>query len=530
MEDASLQDMAEEPEEIIQLKKVLQQALGEVSIAQSRASVMIYDDANKKWIPAGGSSGISRVHIYHHQVNSTYRVVGRKQNDHQVVINCAILKGLKYNQATPTFHQWRDARQVYGLNFGSKEDADVFAQAMLSALEALSQQGSGPRPPNQTPGANPAPSAQQYQVYQNQQLQGQYQNVNGPSIEEEERIRWGQDDQAISPYPQQREQQMREQQMAAQINRARELMEQERAREREREKGPQAGEWSPATSQPSGPVQSQSPAPAAPTPPTPPQPPTTTAPPPAPPSPPAPPTPPTQPAAGGAPPPPPGPPPPPKTGGPPPPPPPPPPNLAPNTPLGGGAGGLAQALAAAKLRRVSRSDSDADNMSPAEKARSSGGVPAIPGGMMDEMAARLAQRLAKFESDWRAAQNVSINPERRVKEQEEGGGDTKSSPNAKVNSTDAKGRPWENRSPNKFGATGRSDSTNGSNKGPSNGGSQSPKFTRTSSVNGGSPPLEGDLDRLKQEILAEVRKEVSKMKEEIIDAIRQEIRAEFNRR
>ncbi|XP_078673927.1 uncharacterized protein LOC144912485 isoform X2 [Branchiostoma floridae x Branchiostoma belcheri] len=502
----------------------------EVSIAQARASVMIYDDGNKKWIPAGGSSGISRVHIYHHQVNSTFRVVGRKQNDHQVVINCAILKGLKYNQATPTFHQWRDARQVYGLNFGSKEDADVFAGSMLKALETLSQQGSGPRPPSQTSGAPPASSAQ-YQSYPNQQqMQGQFQNVNGPSIEEEDRIRWGQDDQAISPYPQQREQQMREQQMAAQINRARELMEQERAREREREKGPQAGEWSPATSQPTGPVQSQSPAPAAPTPPTPPQAPTTPAPPPAPPAPPAPPTPPTQPAAGGAPPPPPGPPPPPKTGGPPPPPPPPPPNLAPNTPLGGGAGGLAQALAAAKLRRVSRSDSDADNMSPAEKARSSGGVPAIPGGMMDEMAARLAQRLAKFESDWRAAQNVSINPERRMKEQEEGGGDAKSSPNAKVNSTDAKGRPWENRSPNKFGATGRSESTNGSNKGPTNGGSQSPKFARTSSVNGGSPPLEGDLDRLKQEILAEVRKEVSKMKEEIIDAIRQEIRAEFNRR
>ncbi|XP_078673938.1 uncharacterized protein LOC144912485 isoform X12 [Branchiostoma floridae x Branchiostoma belcheri] len=482
----------------------------EVSIAQARASVMIYDDGNKKWIPAGGSSGISRVHIYHHQVNSTFRVVGRKQNDHQVVINCAILKGLKYNQATPTFHQWRDARQVYGLNFGSKEDADVFAGSMLKALETLSQQGSGPRPPSQTSGAPPASSAQ-YQSYPNQQqMQGQFQNVNGPSIEEEDRIR------------QQREQQMREQQMAAQINRARELMEQERAREREREKGPQAGEWSPATSQPTGPVQSQSPAPAAPTPPTPPQAPTTPAPPPAPPAPPAPPTPPTQPAAGGAPPPPPGPPPPPKTGGPPPPPPPPPPNLAPNTPLGGGAGGLAQALAAAKLRRVSRSDSDADNMSPAEKARSSGGVPAIPGGMMDEMAARLAQR--------RAAQNVSINPERRMKEQEEGGGDAKSSPNAKVNSTDAKGRPWENRSPNKFGATGRSESTNGSNKGPTNGGSQSPKFARTSSVNGGSPPLEGDLDRLKQEILAEVRKEVSKMKEEIIDAIRQEIRAEFNRR
>ena len=53
----------------------------------------------------------------------------------QVVINCAILKGLKYNQATPTFHQWRDQRQVYGLNFSSKDDAEVFAAAMLEALK-----------------------------------------------------------------------------------------------------------------------------------------------------------------------------------------------------------------------------------------------------------------------------------------------------------------------------------------------------------------------------------------------------------
>lgn len=61
----------------------------------------------------------------------------------QVVINCAIPKGLKYNQATQTFHQWRDARQVYGLNFGSKEDANVFASAMMHALEVLNSQDSG---------------------------------------------------------------------------------------------------------------------------------------------------------------------------------------------------------------------------------------------------------------------------------------------------------------------------------------------------------------------------------------------------
>lgn len=61
----------------------------------------------------------------------------------QVVINCAIPKGLKYNQATQTFHQWRDARQVYGLNFGSKEDANVFASAMMHALEVLNSQDAG---------------------------------------------------------------------------------------------------------------------------------------------------------------------------------------------------------------------------------------------------------------------------------------------------------------------------------------------------------------------------------------------------
>ena len=54
-----------------------------------------------------------------------------------MVINCPIVKGLKYNQATPNFHQWRDARQVWGLNFGSKEDATLFANGMSHALEVL---------------------------------------------------------------------------------------------------------------------------------------------------------------------------------------------------------------------------------------------------------------------------------------------------------------------------------------------------------------------------------------------------------
>lgn len=56
----------------------------EQSICQARAAVMVYDDTNKKWVPAGGSTGFSRVHIYHHTGNNAFRVVGRKIQDHQV--------------------------------------------------------------------------------------------------------------------------------------------------------------------------------------------------------------------------------------------------------------------------------------------------------------------------------------------------------------------------------------------------------------------------------------------------------------
>ncbi len=58
----------------------------EQSIASARASVMIYDDQKKKWCPSGSSHGLSKVHIYHHFINSTFRVVGRKLEDHEVRI------------------------------------------------------------------------------------------------------------------------------------------------------------------------------------------------------------------------------------------------------------------------------------------------------------------------------------------------------------------------------------------------------------------------------------------------------------
>ena len=70
--------------EVVTFRKNFSDKRPEQSIASARASVMIYDDLNKKWVPSGTSHGLSKVHIYHHFINNTFRVVGRKLQDHEV--------------------------------------------------------------------------------------------------------------------------------------------------------------------------------------------------------------------------------------------------------------------------------------------------------------------------------------------------------------------------------------------------------------------------------------------------------------
>ena len=58
----------------------------EEPIVAAQATVMIYDDVEKKWIPAGSSAvnGIATVYIYHNTTNRTFRVIARKVQDHEV--------------------------------------------------------------------------------------------------------------------------------------------------------------------------------------------------------------------------------------------------------------------------------------------------------------------------------------------------------------------------------------------------------------------------------------------------------------
>ena len=92
------------------------------------------------------------------QENQTFRVVGRKMDGGDVTVNCGIIRGLIYNEATNRFHQWRSNGQVFGLNFGSENEAGEFAKWMNTAIDMVtgrtpwpSQQQQAPPPPPPQP-------------------------------------------------------------------------------------------------------------------------------------------------------------------------------------------------------------------------------------------------------------------------------------------------------------------------------------------------------------------------------------------
>ncbi|XP_017921525.1 PREDICTED: ena/VASP-like protein isoform X4 [Capra hircus] len=383
----------------------------EQSICQARASVMVYDDTSKKWVPIKpGQQGFSRINIYHNTASNTFRVVGVKLQDQQVVINYSIVKGLKYNQATPTFHQWRDARQVYGLNFASKEEATTFSNAMLFALNIMNSQEGGPS--------------------------SQRQVQNGPSPDEMDIQRR----QVMEHQHQQR---------------------QESLERRASAPGPslQPGHPSSAACAPL--------------------------------------------SCSGPPPPPPPPVPPPPTGATPPPPPP--------LPAGGAQGtshdessvsGLAAALAGAKLRRVQRPEDASGGSSPsgssksdANRASSGGGG----GGLMEEMNKLLAKRR-------KAASQTDKPADKKEDESQTEEPSTSPSPGTRAasqqppNPSEASRKPWER---------------SGSAEKPVS--SSLSRMKPAGSVN--DVALDAlDLDRMKQEILEEVVRELHRVKDEIIDA------------
>lgn len=442
--------------------------MSEQSVASARAAVLVYDDHNKKWVPSGTSSGLSKVHIYQHTVNGTFRVVGRKLHDHEVVINCAILKSLKYNQATGTFHQWRDNRTVYGLNFSSKDDADAFAVAMLRAIDVLNQNGS--------PASRVAPAAPPVPQHAPQPI---YQTIASITSQDDvEHQRNWQNQQAVH--------------YMSTTNAV----------------GSASHPVSPAC------PPSQAPPPLQTTPQGPPQAPpqpqghhrTSSAPtnnnsntstgtnggivggaaPPAPPPPP-----PGNPSGmsvavgsgantSAAP-----------AGGPPPPPPPPPPGGQKGGDDDGAPVSLAAALANAKLKKTSNKNAEGGSTDTLKKSQGTGVMGMAS--MMDEMRGTLAKRRAQAENS--QSQDADLSNDSRKNWDKQGSTNGSSPSKASASGTES---PKSGRG-QRIGSLGDTD---------------------TMKVNG----VDGlDVDKLKQEILSEIRREVNKMKQDIIDAIKVEL-------
>ncbi|KAG7460907.1 hypothetical protein MATL_G00203780 [Megalops atlanticus] len=167
--------------------------------------------------------------------------------------------------------------------------------------------------------------------------------------------------------------------------------------------------------------------------------------------------------------------------------------------------GLAAALAGAKLRKVPRND-DASGAAAAAGAKgdASRGNGPLPGGggLMEEMSALLARR--------RRIAEKGSSPEPEQKDKTDEAEPTTPKVSA-CNTPDMPRKPWE-----------RANTMNGS-KSPVIGRPKSTP-TPTGSLSANGVPTEGlDYDRLKQDILDEMRKELTKLKEELIDAIREEL-------
>ena len=97
-----------------------------------RAAVYHFNPATEKW--ESSDDGLSRLDLYHHQMNQRYRVVGVAANSGDVVINSSLTQTVDYQQVTPVFHQWSDTMFSYGVNFASTKEAQDFAQAVDAAL------------------------------------------------------------------------------------------------------------------------------------------------------------------------------------------------------------------------------------------------------------------------------------------------------------------------------------------------------------------------------------------------------------
>uniref|UniRef100_A0A8V5GRL4 Uncharacterized protein n=1 Tax=Melopsittacus undulatus TaxID=13146 RepID=A0A8V5GRL4_MELUD len=108
-------------------------------LCSARAAVLLYDDPQKQWVPAGGGPPGPELCAALPSPRDPRIPSGGAQD---VVLNLALPRGLRYSAVTPQFHQWWGGRRLWGLSFGAPPEAAAFGAAVLRALRAL-EEGEG---------------------------------------------------------------------------------------------------------------------------------------------------------------------------------------------------------------------------------------------------------------------------------------------------------------------------------------------------------------------------------------------------
>ncbi|KAL3102208.1 hypothetical protein niasHS_003617 [Heterodera schachtii] len=121
--------------------------MSESLLLSATADVMFYDGS--QWIRPDAINNIQQLPDSHHlsniqlmrsNVDLVFRIVAIRNRDNKRLVNQHVFHRLKYKEATPSFHQWRNEhKQVIGLNFTNEQDAKMFYDAVRQVLDNITQ-------------------------------------------------------------------------------------------------------------------------------------------------------------------------------------------------------------------------------------------------------------------------------------------------------------------------------------------------------------------------------------------------------
>ncbi|KAF1752560.1 hypothetical protein GCK72_019115 [Caenorhabditis remanei] len=101
---------------------------------------MIFNDPKQQWQHVAGSDGSwTTVQVIQDcRRGDSFRIVSFRAQDRTILLNFKIYRKLRYVAAKEIFHQWRDENKiVYGLNFQHEEEANEFLHFVTLAIEQV---------------------------------------------------------------------------------------------------------------------------------------------------------------------------------------------------------------------------------------------------------------------------------------------------------------------------------------------------------------------------------------------------------